>query len=132
MSNEDIFDNVKCATENSFDKDALNAKNLASSTAYSQYLETRNRDYLGTVCKRNQEYKQFDNESFDYAKVLDYSANNRYIAGMQMGVMSDNRCKVQTEQGLVSSKGLGGAPLDMAQNTKIGSILPPIPPTDPL
>ena len=128
--NEDIFDSVKCATSNVFDKNALSEANMASSTAYTNYLSQRNRDYLGTVCKRNQEYRQFDNESFDYAKVLDYSANNRYIAAMQMGTFSDGRCKVQSAAD--SGAGGFGAPLDMAQNTKVGSILPPIPPTDPM
>jgi len=110
--------------------------NNQKATAYSDFINARNMDSMASTCARNKKYRAIDEDedlaNVFYTKtftpqdmVLD-STLAWSVPQQRPPVCTNGNCSVNT---LFDQSALIGTPLEDAQNTKVGSILPPLPPS---
>ncbi len=128
------IENIQCQKGDI--RNFLSEQNKAKATEYSSLIDSRNKDQLASTCARNTRFNALDE---DYASVfysgevfnkddmvLDPSLSWSVPQKRTPICAATARCDVGV---LNDQTALIGTPLSDAQLTKVGSILPPLPPS---
>lgn len=125
-------------TINEISNDTGNIRNVCpstNSTELSSYINDRNRDLLKNTCIRNKKFNGMDDDmaSIFYTKtftssdfVLDPSLAWNVPQSRPPVCTTNARCQIGS---LNDQSSLIGTPISDAKDTKVGSILPPFPPS---
>ncbi len=113
-----------------------NELNNQKATAYSDFINARNMDGMANTCARNKKYRALDDEA-DFASVFytkTFTSQDMVLDPSLAWSVPQSRPPVCTKgscsvNNLYDQSALIGTPIEDAQNTKVGSILPPFPPT---